>query len=518
MRKFATADLIDPEEHYCIPPLERWNLERVLTLIRDRNYFALHAPPQSGKTSVLWALRDLLNSGEVDGYRCVYASMDIAYALADVEAAMRVILSTLGREAHRSLQDDTLRDLWPGILERSGGYTALARTLSRWAAADPKPLVLLLDDYDKLADDVLISMMRQLRSGFHQRPQHFPQTVVLCGTRDARDYRLRKDSTPYNIQAAMLRLDDFSREQVFALLGQHTEETAQAFSAAALETVWERTQGQPYLVNALAERVCGRHGVMRESRRAIEAEDIRQAEDALILDRKWALDHVVRKLDNPHVQPVVEPLLTGGQGYMATCEDLDYVRDVGLIRAGPSGGFANPVYAEVVLRELTCAVQEVLDEDPARYVEADGDLNVEKLLEGFQEFFRENSERWSRWFAYKEAWPQLLLQAFLQRIVDGSGRIEREHELGRRRTGLLVAWAKGGRRKKHAIECKLLHKGLEQTIAEGLEQTAGYMGRCGADSGHLVVFGRDDEDRPREERIFHRNEAFKGEEIEVWGM
>ena len=517
MRTFATADLINPEEHYCIPPLERWDLERVLTLIRDRNYFALHAPLQSGKTSVLWALRDLLNSGEVGDYRCVYASMRGAYALADVEAAMRVILNTLRREARWSLQDDTLQDLWSGMLERSGGYTALARALSRWAEADPRPLVLLFDDYDKLADDVLISMMRQLRSGFTDRPQHFPQTVVLCGTQDVRDYRLCKDSVPYNIQAAMLRLEDFSREQVFALLGQHTEETGQAFSAAALETVWERTQGQPYLVNALAERVCGRRGTLRESGRAIEAEDIRQAEDALILDRKWALGHIVRKLDNPHVQPVVEPMLTGGQGYMATREDLDYVWEVGLIRGDSSGRFVNPIYAEVMLRKLTAMAQEVLDEDPAWYVEADGALNVEKLLEGFQQFFRENSEHWSKRFAYKEAWPQLLLQAFLQRIVNGSGRIEREHELGRRRTGLLVAWAQEGQIKKHAIECKLLHKGLEQTMAEGLEQTAGYMDRCGAESGHLVVFDRD-EGKKWEEKIFRRSEAFEDVKIEVWGM
>ena len=517
MRKFATADLINPEEHYCIPPLERWDLERVLTLIRDHNYFALHAPPQSGKTSVLRALRDLLNSSEVGDYRCAYASMGIAYALADVEAAMRVILGTLEDEAHNSLQDDTLRDLWPGMLERSGGYTALAGALSKWAAADPRPLVLLLDEYDKLADDVLISMMRQLRSGFHRRPRHFPQTVVLCGTRDVRDYRLCKDSVPYNIQAAMLQLEDFSREQVFALLAQHTEETGQAFSAAALETVWERTQGQPYLVNALAERVCGRRGTLRESGRAIEAEDIRQAEDALILDRKWALGHIVRKLDNPHVQPVVEPMLTGGQGYMATREDLDYVQEVGLIRDGSSGRFANPIYAEIISRQLSFSAQDRMPQEPAWYVDADGALDVPKLLEGFQQFFRENSEHWLKRFDYEEAAPQLLLQAFLQRIVNGGGRIEWEYGLGRRRADLLIAWPQGDKVRKHVIECKLLHKGLEQTMAEGLEQTAGYMGRCGAESGHLVVFDRD-EGKKWEEKIFRRNKAFEGAEIEVWGM
>ena len=43
-------------------------------------------------------------------------------------------------------------------------------------------------------------------------------------------------------------------------------------------------------------------------------------------------------------------------------------------------------------------------------------------------------------FDYAEAGPQLLLQAFLQRIVNGGGRIEREYGLSRGRTDLLIIW------------------------------------------------------------------------------
>ena len=40
------------------------------------------------------------------------------------------------------------------------------------------------------------------------------------------------------------------------------------------------------------------------------------------------------------------------------------------------------------------------------------------------------------------------------------------------------------------VECKLLRGSLETTLRKGLEQTAGYMDRCGAEAGHLVVFDR----------------------------
>jgi hypothetical protein len=71
---------------------------------------------------------------------------------------------------------------------------------------------------------------------------------------------------------------------------------------------------------------------------------------------------------------------------------------------------------------------------------SDGSLDVDKLLSAFQEFFREHSEHWLERFQYKEAGPQLLMQALLQRIVNSGGRIEREYGLGMMRTDLLLLW------------------------------------------------------------------------------
>ena len=107
--------------------------------------------------------------------------------------------------------------------------------------------------------------------------------------------------------------------------------------------------------------------------------------------------------------------------------------------------------------------------------------------------------------------------------MNGGGRIEREYGLGRGRTDLLIIWPHAGGAEpqtpcRFVIECKVLHKGLERTIREGLAQTAGYMDRCGAQSGHLVVFDRTG-GKPWQEKIFHRDErADDGRAITVWGM
>jgi hypothetical protein len=198
-------------------------------------------------------------------------------------------------------------------------------------------------------------------------------------------------------------------------------------------------------------------------------------------------------------------------------DDVDYAYDLGLVRKEGSLRIANRIYQEVIPRQLTYGTEATIYQESAWYVAEDGRLDMHTLLSAFQTFFREHSEHWVERFQYKEAGPQLLLQAFLQRIVNGGGRIDREYGLGRLRTDLLVIWSYSGGSQKVVIELKILHKGLEQTIALGGEQTAAYMDRCGTEEGHLVIFDRAAE-KSWEEKLFQREMTVKGIGIQVWGM
>ena len=317
-----------------------------------------------------------------------------------------------------------------------------------------------------------------------------------------------------------------------ALLAQHTLETGQAFTGEARVAIRELTRGQPWLVNALAYEACFDNRAGRDRDRAITGDAIHGAREQLILRRETHLDQLTDKLREERVRRVVEPLLSGAEAADSlAADDLQYVRDLGLItRSGPVA-IANPIYREVIPRDLTWTTQEMsIHHDPAWYVGDDGALRVGELLAAFQAFFREHSEHWVERFQYKEAGPQLLLQAFLQRIANGGGRIEREYGLGRMRTDLLLLWPRGGTQaqapapagesramQKVVIECKVLHRGFERTLREGLDQTRSYMDRCGAAEGHLVVFDRT-EGKPWDEKIFRRDEAEGGVPVTVWGM
>ena len=187
MRFFNTTGPVVAEDHYCIPPLQRLNLNEVLRLIRDKRYFVLHAPRQTGKTSALLALRDLLNAE--DNYRCVYVNVEAGQAgREDVEQVMRTILGALSSWARMTLGDEFLDEIWLDILAKYGPHGALDEALTRWAQAVPKPLVLFIDEIDALIGDSLLSVLRQLRAGYIRRPGGFS---AKCGAvRCARCARL----------------------------------------------------------------------------------------------------------------------------------------------------------------------------------------------------------------------------------------------------------------------------------------------------------------------------------------
>ena len=533
-RFFNTSGPVVPEDHYCIPPLERLDLDELLRLIDAKRYFVLHAPRQTGKTSALLALRDLLNEGSA--YRCVYANVETGQtARGDVEAGMRAVLTGISEEALMALGDDYLDETWKRTLAHAGPHSTLWQSLSRWCRNDPKPLVLLIDEIDALVGDTLISVLRQLRAGYANRPAAFPQSVILCGVRDVRDYSIRSESegelvtggSAFNIKAESLRLGDMDEADVRALLGQHMDETGQAFTEGALAAVWHQSQGQPWLVNALAYEACFKCKANRDRSRTIDEEAVMTAREELILSRQTHLHQLTDKLREERVRRVVEPVLSGGSGGAdkASRTDVEYVRDLGLLaRSGPRR-IANPIYQEVIPRELMYAREDEILHETEWYVQPDGDLDLDGLMAAFQGFFREHSEHWIERFQYKEAGPQLLLQAFLQRIVNGGGRIEREYALGRRRTDLLIVWPLGGLEgasqagtsaRRHVVECKILRGSLEATIKEGLEQTLDYMDKCRGESGHLVVFDRD-ESKPWEERLYRREESLGGRPVTVWG-
>nr|MCW1966779.1 AAA family ATPase [Anaerolineae bacterium] len=216
-RFFNTAGPNQADQSYTLPPLTRFDLDEILLLIGQRRYFVLHAPRQTGKTTALLALQDYLNK---DGhYICLYANIEAAQAARhNVQDAIRTITTVIASQAAYTLKEGFLRETLNQLRVTSNFQSELAELLQYWSEYASKPVILLLDEVDALVGDALISVLRQLRGGYHKRPGGFPSTVILCGVRDVRDYRIHTSDkeiitggSAFNIKAVSLRLGDFSR-------------------------------------------------------------------------------------------------------------------------------------------------------------------------------------------------------------------------------------------------------------------------------------------------------------------
>ena len=531
-RFFNTAGPQKADINYTIDPLSRFNLEEILSLIRQQRYFVLHAPRQTGKTSCLLALRDYLN--ERDDYIAVYANVEGGQASRnDVQSVIKSTVDTLAEQFRGIIKNDlplTLRD----EIQSVGKDSMLATYLRRLSENLQKPIVLLVDEIDALVGDSLVSILRQIRSGYTDRPSAFPQTVVLCGVRDVRDYRIVLSNqdivtggSAFNIKAESLRLGNFSKEEIHKLYMQHTRETGQQWDEACFPMVWAATEGQPWLVNALAHEVTYKMRENRDRSITITPEMIYRAQERIIYRRDTHIDILIDKLKEPRVKRVIEPILANSDEAdesLMPSDDVQYVVDMGLItrERGKSIRIANAIYREIIPRELTWTTQEFLVQEPQWYQRADGSIDMKKLLLDFQQFFRQKADSWIQKFDYAEAGPQLLLQAFLQRIVNGGGYIDREYGLGRKRTDLLIRKPLtdhyGGPIQRIVLELKIKRGDLDTIIEKGLQQTWEYMDTAGSvDEGHLIIFDRTQE-KSWEERIWHKRCEYNNRPIMVWGM
>lgn len=473
-------------------------IPQVRGLIEQQTYFVMHAPRQVGNTTTLISLAgELTREGR---YTALLVSMEVGAPFPNDpgKAELAVLDAWRGKAAHW-LPPELQPPPWP---EAETGRR-LGAALQAWAAASPRPLVLFLDEIDALMDEALLSALRQLRDGYPERPAGFPWSLALVGLRDVRDYKVSAGSdgrlgtaSPFNIKVESLTLRDFNADEVAELYQQHTEDTGQQFTADALRAAFDETQGQPWLVNAVARQLV--EVVVPDRGVAITPDDVVRARQILIGRMDTHLDSLADRLREPRVRRIVAPMIAGEALPELPEEDLRYVIDIGLLRVESSGGLvvANPTYREVILRMLANSSRASLPHIAPTWLTPAGRLDVEKLLAAFLEFWREHGEALLGTATYPEIAPHLVLMAFLHRVENGGGVLNREYAVRRGRLDLCLRLGPD----RVAMELKVWREGGKDPRPQGVRQLDGYLAGLGLGSGWLIVFDQRAGLGPIEER------------------
>ncbi|MFO0588944.1 MAG: endonuclease NucS [Polyangiaceae bacterium] len=481
-RYFNTAGPCIPGVHYMLPAEAR--LTKARQLVEQGMFFLLHAPRQVGKTTLINNLARSLNA---EGkYAAMVVSVEHLREVPSMAEGNLSLARTLHNDSRNWFPD---AEQIPAPLVDGPPVSAVHDVLAAWAARSPKPVVLFIDEIDCLQESSLLNLLGQLRRGYTSRPNPFLHSLALVGLRDVRDYKIRLrpgsesigTASRFNICSDSFTLRNFTAEEVAELYAQHTEDTGQAFTKEAIAYAYDQTRGQPWLVNALARQITENDVTDRTV--AITEAHLVSARETLIQRNDTHIDSLADKLNEERVRRVIAPIVAGKLlAPDVMNDDLQYVRDLGLVVTDPEIRIANPIYQEVIPRSLTYVMQRTIPAKTSFYVRPDGGLDMPSLLRAFQEFYAENSESWLERYEYREAGPHLILMAFLQRVVNGGGAIHREMAIGSGRVDLLVEW----KDERHALELKI-RRG-ERTRAQGIEQLGRYLERLQLSKGYLVLF------------------------------
>jgi len=482
MREFNVTGPCEPDLHYLLSPLDR--APRIVDRVRRRCFLSVSGPRQSGKTSLLKALVDQINA---NGWaRAVLLSCERAgqrHGVVQVEDAERVLLE----HWHRLLGVHFREVSWPSV----DRYLTLApagrvgAALTDWALASDRPLVLVIDEVDTLAREPFLALLAQIRSGYTDRGQLFPHAIVLAGMRSLRDHDLSLGGdgrgSPFNI-VEPVTVGNFTPEELTRLYAQHTDETGQAFSAGAVAVAWDQTRGQPWLVNAVARIAVAELATERSS--PVEAADIEEAVRRVEVGGSTHLTSLARRLAEDRIMKVVAPVVAGDYP-KAPADDIRYAVELGILEQVPGDRLqpANPIYARALLKLVTAPERASLANWSPTWL-VDGQLDLERLKENFLAFWLRHRDMMRDRIGYPESVAHFGLMTYLDRVVNGGGRVDREFAVGRGRLDLLLIH--GDTRLPIEVKVQRDHDG--DPVPEGLRQLDRYCNGLRLTYGWLVVF------------------------------
>jgi hypothetical protein len=329
-------------------------------------YFILHAPRQSGKTTVLDFLTDKINdSGTMYALSCSMASLrtvkDEYHALARIVSQLNDAMRSSGVRAisRKAFQYDSLSGMdAPNLMVKT--------LLNRLCLDLDKDLAVFFDEADLLAGPGLLTFLAEIRDGYNSRHKpgnKFPRSLALVGMRDIRDYIAseRPESaggrlaSPYNIVAERMTLANFTLEETGRLYRQHTEATRQVFEEAAIGRAWHWSEGQPWLVNALARQIIEVR-LENDYSAPVTAPLVDEAAESLIKRRDTHIDSLIERLTEPRVMKVMDAVFAGTKSPVpVNGDDRRYCQDLGLVvkEADETLRPANKIYGEAMSRVIT---------------------------------------------------------------------------------------------------------------------------------------------------------------------
>ncbi len=243
MRQFHSYGPVDCEEHFCIPRKEL--LTRCTEQVIGRpgkggHYFTIWSPRQTGKT---WLMHQVKKEIEKRcAGRFIIGTMSVQGIALKEHDPPELFLSRVPLLFRRffGLEVD-IPETWEEL-----GLLFLKNT-----GVFEKPLILFIDEFDKLPPMVIDHLVSMFRDIYLDRENSVLHSLGLVGVRAVLGVESDQGS-PFNIQRS-LHVPNLTQEEVEDLYQQYQEESGQVIDPGVVAEVVRVTRGQPGLVSWFGE-------------------------------------------------------------------------------------------------------------------------------------------------------------------------------------------------------------------------------------------------------------------------
>ncbi len=498
-KKFNITGLCLPARHYMADISEK--LSQVLALVEEGAYFAISRPRQYGKTTMLKGIAQELRRRP--GYLALSISFE-SLGIEDFQAAANfceAFLRLLEARAAQEQQDELAAFLLAQSTQVKK-MSVLSRVITEMVQLSGKKVVLLIDEVDKSSNNqMFLDFLGVLRSKYLDAQDGMDTTflsVVLAGVHDVKTLKAKlrpdeeaKQNSPWNIAAEFKVTMSLLPHEIVPMLEDYARERGVTLDAPALaERLYYYTSGYPFLVSALC-KIVDEEMLPERADKNWHLGDIDEAARRLIHSTRsnTNFDSLIKNLENhTKLYELVYSILLEGKTIPYNIHHPGIGLGVlfGILRNGEGLNIHNRIYAEVIYNYMSVKALTELEraEDytlQARYLRPGNALDMEKVLQSFQQYMRQEHSAKDRDFLERHG--RLVFLAFLNPILNGKGHTFKEPQISEeRRLDVAVTF----QQHRYVVELKIWRG--PKAHEEGLKQLADYLERQGLAEGYLVIF------------------------------
>ena len=506
MRRFGTQGRVYPDKHYVVPRTEE--ITDFNNRVKEGRYIVLFAPRQTGKTTFFRMAIDALIT-ETPTYFPIQLDFQVMR-----NGSPPVFYDRLSQIIRRHiefvLQKSEMKpskDLTQFLEDThlSDHFSMLAFFEELETVLDNKKVVLLIDEFDGIPQDVVSDFLYSLRTIYLSDELQCPHSVGIVGVKSISQLNYDRSVSPFNIQDEF-RLPNFTLQQVQELLSQYTEEVGQEFAPEVIQTLHTQTGGQPFLVNRMAQILTEELNIPKTE--TVVMPHFAVAHALLLDERNTNIEHLLTNIRrNRRFETILMQIASYEKGLPYNLND-DIINELAMygVIARSSDGMCeivNPIYQHHILRAfkplLNGLESQYLPEDTGEdfidYLTPIGLIDMVALLDNFRDFISRVGFRILQVpDTPQEFVGQHLLYAYLDQFIRSvGGSMYLEVQTGRGRMDLLLIH----NQQKYIVETKIW-EGFSR-YASGKKQLAAYMALEGTKEGYYVVFDHREKPEPRVE-------------------